>query len=220
MHHKYHQQSMPETGEGAFMKKRLQRGASSKHRTRHIKSAARAQRVTIKQKMFHSTTSFRQSSDNRNSAAVPYRTSNYAREHSGKAFTISNQKNLHRTIDPIAEKGDGKALQDYREEDQEESPGPEKRFNPSQFLNEDFLAILNEHRKTCEREGKLDQATQARKRLKELRIFEEEKRKQEVFTKHVSKIHSYDIKFRDKKSLPSKMLIKMSLKSSLINGIM
>lgn len=56
--------------------------------------------------------------------------------------------------------------------------------------------------------------------MKELRIFEEEKRKQEVFTKHVSKIHSYDIKFRDKKSLPSKMLIKMSLKSSLINGIM
>lgn len=59
-------------------------------------------------------------------------------------------------------------------------------FDPSRFLSEDFLAILNEHRKTCEREGKLDQATQARKRLKELRIFEEEKRKQEVFTKHVS----------------------------------
>ena len=40
--------SMPESGEGAFMKKRLQRGASSRARPRHIKSAARAQRVTIK----------------------------------------------------------------------------------------------------------------------------------------------------------------------------
>ena len=62
-------------------------------------------------------------------------------------------------------------------------------FDPSKFLSEDFLSILNEHRKNCEREGKFDQATQARKRLKELRIFEEEKRKQEVFTKHVSSLY-------------------------------
>ena len=57
-------------------------------------------------------------------------------------------------------------------------------FDPTKFLSEDFLSILNEHRKNCEREGKFDQATQARKRLKELRIFEEEKRKQETFGKH------------------------------------
>ena len=45
---------------------------------------------------------------------------------------------------------------------------------------------MNEHRKNCEREGKLDQATLARKRLKELRIFEEEKRKEETYNRHVS----------------------------------
>lgn len=53
-----------------------------------------------------------------------------------------------------------------------------KKFDPSKFLSEDFLQILNEHRKNCEREGKLVQATLARKRLKELRIFEEGKRKE------------------------------------------
>ena len=60
------------------------------------------------------------------------------------------------------------------------------KFDPSKFLSEDFLQILNEHRKNCEREGKLDQATLARKRLKELRIFEEQKRKDETFKRHVS----------------------------------
>ena len=48
-----------------------------------------------------------------------------------------------------------------------------QKFDPSKFISEDFLQILNEHRKNCEREGKLEQATLARKRLKELRIFEE-----------------------------------------------
>ena len=54
------------------------------------------------------------------------------------------------------------------------------KFDPSKFISEDFLQILNEHRKNCEREGKLQQATLARKRLKELRIFEEQKRKEET----------------------------------------
>ena len=29
------------------------------------------------------------------------------------------------------------------------------KFDPSRFISEDFLQILNEHRKNCEREGKL-----------------------------------------------------------------
>ena len=29
------------------------------------------------------------------------------------------------------------------------------KFDPSKFISEDFLQILNEHRKNCEREGKL-----------------------------------------------------------------
>ena len=43
---------------------------------------------------------------------------------------------------------------------------------------------MNEHRKNCEREGKIEQASLARKRLKELRIFEEQKRKDETFNRH------------------------------------
>lgn len=58
--------------------------------------------------------------------------------------------------------------------------------DPLRFLNEDFLMVLIKHTKDCEREGKLDQARQARKRLKELRILEENKRKADLFDKHVS----------------------------------
>ena len=63
----------------------------------------------------------------------------------------------------------------------------EKAFDPQKFISEDFLQILNEHRKSCEREGKLEQASMARKRLKELRIFEEQKRKDETYQRHVSR---------------------------------
>lgn len=47
-------------------------------------------------------------------------------------------------------------------------------FNGAQtgqnFLNEDFLQVLDEHRKTCEKQGDVKQAQHARKRLKQLRI--------------------------------------------------
>lgn len=46
--------------------------------------------------------------------------------------------------------------------------------------------MLDEHRKNCEREGKLEEAQQARKRLKELRILEEQKRRVDLDQKHVS----------------------------------
>ena len=58
--------------------------------------------------------------------------------------------------------------------------------DPARYLNEDFLSVLNEHRKHCEREGKLEQALQARKRLKELRVLEENQKKHEAFDRHVS----------------------------------
>lgn len=66
------------------------------------------------------------------------------------------------------------------------------KFDPSKFISEDFLQILNEHRKNCEREGKLEQATMARKRLKELRIFEEEKRKEETYGRHRQEMESLE----------------------------
>lgn len=46
------------------------------------------------------------------------------------------------------------------------------------------MLVLDEHRKNCEREGKLDEAQQARKRLKELRILEEQKRRVDTDQKH------------------------------------
>ena len=63
-----------------------------------------------------------------------------------------------------------------------------QQFDPSKYISEDFLQILNEHRKNCEKEGKLEQATLACKRLKELRIFEEKQRKEKTFERHVSAI--------------------------------
>jgi hypothetical protein len=51
--------------------------------------------------------------------------------------------------------------------------------------------VLIKHTRDCERVGKLDQARQARKRLKELRILEENKRKADVFEKHVRILLTY-----------------------------
>lgn len=36
----------------------------------------------------------------------------------------------------------------------------------SHFITDDFLQVLEEHRKVCEKEGKLNEAQAARKRLK------------------------------------------------------
>ena len=70
--------------------------------------------------------------------------------------------------------------------------GQDVKEDPQRFLSEDFLLVLDEHRKNCEREGKLDEAQQARKRLKELRILEEQKRRVDTDQKHVSG-HSFVI---------------------------
>ena len=36
----------------------------------------------------------------------------------------------------------------------------------SHFITDDFLQVLEEHRKVCEKEGRLDEAQAARKRLR------------------------------------------------------
>lgn len=51
----------------------------------------------------------------------------------------------------------------------------ESQVDPKWF-SEDFFKVLDEHRRNCEREGKLEEAAQARRRLKELRILEEQRR--------------------------------------------
>jgi hypothetical protein len=54
-------------------------------------------------------------------------------------------------------------------------------LSPSDFITDDFLQVLEEHRKVCEKEGRLNEAAAARKRLKELKIINEN-RKREVLT--------------------------------------
>ena len=67
-------------------------------------------------------------------------------------------------------------------------------------VTDDFLQVLEEHRKICEKEGKLDEASAARKRLKELRIINENRKRDELVNKHaiemeaLEKAHLQEIK--------------------------
>jgi len=54
----------------------------------------------------------------------------------------------------------------------------EEPSDPANFITEDFLQVLEEHRKICEKEGKLDEAAAARKRLKELKILNENRKRE------------------------------------------
>ena len=64
----------------------------------------------------------------------------------------------------------------------------------------DFLQVLEEHRKICEKEGKLDEALAARKRLKELRIVNENRKREVLINNHqiemeaLEKAHLAEIK--------------------------
>ena len=69
-----------------------------------------------------------------------------------------------------------------------DSQPTESKFDPAQYINEDFLKILNEHRKSCERDGKIELAQRARKRLKDLRIFEEKKRREQIHNRQKNEL--------------------------------
>lgn len=69
-----------------------------------------------------------------------------------------------------------------------DSQPTESKFDPAQYINEDFLKILNEHRKSCERDGKIELAQRARKRLKDLRIFEENKRREQIHNRQKNEL--------------------------------
>ena len=56
--------------------------------------------------------------------------------------------------------------------------------DPSAFITDDFLQVLDEHRKICEKEGKLDEAAAARKRLKELKIKNENRKREQLISSH------------------------------------
>jgi|TARA_B110000305_G_C19286913_1_gene562169 hypothetical protein len=56
--------------------------------------------------------------------------------------------------------------------------------DPNTFITDDFLQVLDEHRKICEKEGKLDEAQAARKRLKELKILNENRKREQLINNH------------------------------------
>jgi len=62
------------------------------------------------------------------------------------------------------------------------STGVQSELNPvmADYISEDFLQVLEEHRKLCEREGKFHEAQTARKRLKELRRLEELRKRENL----------------------------------------
>ena len=67
---------------------------------------------------------------------------------------------------------------------QVEEGGETGGANPPLVVTDDFLQVLEEHRKICEKEGKFDEAKAARKRLKELRIINENRKRDTLIKTH------------------------------------
>ena len=59
-------------------------------------------------------------------------------------------------------------------------------------VTDDFLQVLDEHRKICEKQGKLDEAQAARKRLKELKIVNENRKRETVINAHALEMESLE----------------------------
>lgn len=75
----------------------------------------------------------------------------------------------------------------------------------SLYVTDDFLQVLEEHRKICEKEGKFDEAQAARKRLRELRIVNENRKREVVLKKHGSEMEALEqVHLQEVKELLSK----------------
>lgn len=64
--------------------------------------------------------------------------------------------------------------------------------DPNKFITDDFLQVLDEHRKICEKEGKLNEALAARKRLKELKIVNENRKREMLIQNHSHEMQSLE----------------------------
>lgn len=64
--------------------------------------------------------------------------------------------------------------------------------DPANFITDDFLQVLEEHRKICEKEGKLDEAQAARKRLKELKILNENRKRETLINNHKQEMQALE----------------------------
>ena len=60
------------------------------------------------------------------------------------------------------------------------------------YITDDFLQVLDEHRKVCEREGKLNEAQAARKRLRELKIMKENRKRENLFRDHQAEMEALE----------------------------
>ncbi len=78
------------------------------------------------------------------------------------------------------------------EEDSSQPQGDNGPQNPATFITDDFLQVLDEHRKICEKEGKLDEAQAARKRLKELKIINENRKRELLVSNHQQEMQALE----------------------------
>jgi hypothetical protein len=69
---------------------------------------------------------------------------------------------------------------------------PENPLLMADYISEDFLQVLEEHRKVCEKEGRFMEAQTARKRLKELRRLEEQRKREQLILRHQAEMKALD----------------------------
>lgn len=62
----------------------------------------------------------------------------------------------------------------------------------SHFITDDFLQVLEEHRKVCEKEGRLDEAQAARKRLRQLKIISENRKRDQLTQSHQTEMQALE----------------------------
>ena len=72
------------------------------------------------------------------------------------------------------------------------SPTTMEKNQQMLVVTDDFLQVLDEHRKICEKEGKLDEALAARKRLKELRIVNENRKRETLVVQHQKEMQALE----------------------------
>ena len=71
-------------------------------------------------------------------------------------------------------------------------PTNNEGLNPADYISEDFLQVLEEHRRLCEREGKFEEAQTARKRLKELRKLEDRRKREVLQDRHRAEMRALE----------------------------
>lgn len=80
----------------------------------------------------------------------------------------------------------------YSHSHQALAKGNEDEGDVAHFITDDFLQVLEEHRKVCEKEGKLTEAQAARKRLRQLKIISENKKRDDLTQSHQTEMQALE----------------------------